>query len=68
MKERWKFSPEVGTIYQNHGGGTFKCLQVYGYNAKFRNIKSGWTFYAHECHKYTDGSIDWNWSTGGSFQ
>lgn len=48
MKERWKFSPEVGTIYENHGGGTFKCLSVSGYNATFKNTKSGWTF-LHMC-------------------
>ena len=67
MKDRWKFVPEVGTIYQNHGGGTFKCLSVRGRTARFVNINSGWTFLAHECHRYTDGSIDWNWSTGGRF-
>ena len=67
MKDRWKFVPEVGTIYQNHGGGTFKCLSVRGRTAQFVNINSGWTFVAHECHRYADGSIDWNWSTGGRF-
>ena len=67
MKERWKFVPEVGTIYENHGGGTFKCLSVSGYNATFKNTKSGWTFFAHVCHKYADGRIDWDYSTGGRF-
>ena len=67
MKERWKFSPEVGTIYENHGGGTFKCLSANGYNAVMRNVKSGWQFVAHICHKYENGQIDWEYSTEGRF-
>lgn len=65
--KRWKFRPEVGTIYENHGGGTFKCLSSNGYNAIMRNVKSGWQFVAHVCHLYENGQIDWNYSTEGRF-
>lgn len=68
MKKRWKYDPETGEKYQAHGGGEFVCLDARGRNAIMQNLKSGWTFLAHQVHVYKDGSIDWNWSTGGTFK
>ena len=71
--KRRPFQPEEGGIYENHGGGTFCCLGKIrkgplGWAATFQNTKSGWTFQANGIHGYPDGSIDWNFSTGGHFQ
>ena len=70
---RKHFTPERGTIYDNHGGGTFVCVGVpyrchIGIAARMQNIKSGWTFTARGIHKYEDGTIDWDYSVDGQFK
>lgn len=69
MKKRTKFTPERGTIYANQGGGHFVCLasSAVAGEATMQNIKSGWTFRAHGCGLYEDGTMDWDYSTGGVF-
>jgi len=72
-KDRRPFEPERGTIYMNHGGGTFRCLTAprrcfIGIAAMMQNTKSGWTFEARGIHTYDDGSIDWDYSTGGHYE
>lgn len=65
------FTPKTGEVYENQGGGTYRCL--WGRTgagcreAKMQNVKSGWTFIAHGCGIYEDGRIDWDYSTGGHF-
>ena len=68
-KKREKFTPKAGEIYRNQGGGTFRCLRS-GYstgNATMQNVKSGWTFSAHGCGIYEDGTMDWDYSTSGTW-
>ena len=64
------FTPEVGKVYHNHGGGDFKCTHVFAYRraAEMQNIRSGWTLVAHGIRQYTDGSIEWDYSTDGTFK
>ena len=63
------FLPEVGKVYENHGGGTFRCLEnKCGTTAVMQNVKSGWTFTAHGCRRYGDDTIEWDYSTGGRFE
>ena len=63
------FAPVPGEVYENHGGGTFRCLRsLYGTEAEMQNIKSGWTFTAHGCRRYQDNTIEWDYSTGGRFE
>lgn len=62
------FSPKVGKTYTNNGGGTFRCLQSFGADADFINTKSGWRFQAHGCRLYDNGTIEWDYSTGGYFE
>ena len=68
-KIRTKFIPKIKVIYVNAGGGKYKCLSVYDddYSAIMQNVASGWTFVAHGIGRYEDGSIDWDFSTGGHF-
>lgn len=63
------FLPEVGKVYENHGGGTFRCMSLKGgCTAVMQNTKSGWTFTAHDIVRYGDGRIEWGYSTGGRFE
>lgn len=69
--KREKFTPKVGEIYRNQGGGTFRCLWASGDRlgeAQMQNIASGWTLDAHGCGIYEDGTMDWDYSTGGHFR
>lgn len=69
MVKRIKLEP--GKKYQNHGdkegGEKYLCLQADNAGADLRNINSGWTFRAHCVNMFEDGSIDWDYSTGGRF-
>ena len=71
MSKRTSFTPRVGKIHQNQSGGTFRCLAVVGsddeHNVIMQNTKSLWTFQANGCAIYEDGTIDWDYSTGGHF-
>ena len=61
------FFPEVGKTYRNAGGGTYLCRRANGTTARMTNVKSGWDFLAHGCRSYSDGSIEWDYSTDGCF-
>lgn len=67
--KRTPFVPKHGEVYKNHGGGTFRCLDLEPTceTSWFQNIYSGWTFMAHGLRKYPDGTIEWDYSTGGFF-
>ena len=66
---RKPFVPEYGHVYDNAGGGQYKCTSYANSkdSALFRNVKSGWHFVAHGIGIYADGKIDWDYSTSGSF-
>ncbi len=61
------YYPIEGQIYDNEGGGIFKCIEENYTCPIMQNIKSGWTFRAHGTGIYEDGKIDWNYSTNGHF-
>ncbi|MBR2532509.1 MAG: hypothetical protein IKE56_07595 [Lachnospiraceae bacterium] len=67
---RRRFDPVKGEVYENEGGGTFRCLGaahwIYG-AVIMQNVRSGWTFKAHGVGIYKDGRIDWDYSTDGYF-
>lgn len=62
------FQPEENAVYRNAGGGEYLCTSAYGTTeAHMVNIVSGWSFLAHGCRRYPDGSIEWDYSTDGGF-
>ncbi len=65
--KRQRITPEQGKIYTNKGGGEFICLRGYKGDAVMKNTKSGWTFKAHGVQQYENGTIEWDYSTGGHF-
>ena len=68
---RKPFTPQPGAEYRNQGGGVFDCIGTadpeHADAFIMRNKASGWTFYAHGIGIYDDGSIDWDYSSGGRF-
>lgn len=65
---RTKFNPEIGRFYKSKGGSEYFCIAAdENGNAIMQNILSGWTFIAKGCGVYEDGTIDWDYSTGGYF-
>ena len=63
------FQPTEGEIYRNAGGGSYLCRRALNgsESARMVNVKSGWDFIAHGLRRYFDGSIEWDYSTGGCF-
>jgi hypothetical protein len=66
-ESRKPFSPVTGELYENAGGGRYRCLRADHTEASFINVASGWLLRAHGCGIYQDGKIDWDYSTGGCF-
>lgn len=63
-----RITPEQGKVYKNKGGGEFLCIRGFDGNAIMQNIASGWTFKANGVIQYEDGSVEWDYSTGGHFE
>ena len=65
-----RFIPSVDRIYENAGGGSYRCQLVRepDHEAWMQNVKSGWTCLAHGIVRYEDGTIEWDYSTGGHFE
>lgn len=62
-----RITPAQGNVYRNKGGGEFLCIRGYDGNAVMQNIASQWTFEANGVIQYEDGTIEWDYSTGGHF-
>ena len=67
---RKSFIAAVGEVYRNQGGGSFLCKTApdQAGGQIMQNTVSKWTFRAQGIGIYEDGSIDWDYSTGGYFQ
>lgn len=64
---------KCGEVYRNRGGGEYRCvtpgwLPYETGEERMQNVKTGWTFWAHGVVQYPDGSIEWDYSTGGYFE
>ena len=65
------FVPQVGQVYQNRNDRSYLCLSVEkrpllnDTTAQMRRTSDGWTLTAHGLIRYEDGTIEWNYSTGG---
>lgn len=66
---RKRFVPVTGGYYRNAGGGDYVCLRAVNAEdtAIMQNRASKWTLTAHGIGIYDDGTIDWDYSTGGYF-
>lgn len=57
-----------GKVYRNKNGGEYLCRIVLRDGAILVNTASGWQLEAHTVTKYDDGTIEWDYSTGGHFE
>lgn len=65
---RQKITPVEGKVYTNRCGYEYRCVRAYaGGDAIMENLKTGWTLHAHGVQQYEDGTIEWDYSTGGHF-
>ena len=65
-----RFAPQMGEVYENAGGGRYLCTRSWDedtWTARFLNTASGWELTAHGIVRYEDGTIEWDYSTGGGF-
>ena len=63
-----RFAPVEGEEYENAGGGRYYCDKCYSDSARMINVVSGWSCLAHRIVRYEDGTIEWDYSTGGHFK
>lgn len=82
MRENY-ILPVVGQIYKNQNGREYCCLsnascpneeaaqravELGEHQANMVRMGDGWSFTAHGLHQYEDGTVEWNYSTGGAFR
>ena len=61
-----RITPETDSIYLNRCGSKFRCTKVYiDGSAIMERLSDGWTLTAHGVCQYEDGTIEWDYSTGG---
>ena len=81
--QRNYFVPVEGQIYKNRNGSAYRCTGNETYPdavkektavslgkhwASMVRLTDGWSIRVHGVHQYEDGTIEWNFSSGGSFQ
>lgn len=81
MKKQY-IIPIIGQIYRNRNGGEYRCtgnsfymndtqkqraLSLGEHIAYMERVKDGWSLAAHGVIQYEDGTVEWNYSTGGRF-
>lgn len=59
----------AGQTYTNHNGSDYLCKSIQDSNsAVLERVKDKWTLVAHGIEKYEDGTIEWDYSTGGHWE
>lgn len=61
------FALEVGRTYTNRNGSEYLCKDVCGKSSYLKRVKDGWTLVVHIITMYEDGTIEWDYPTGGHF-
>ncbi|MBW7573157.1 hypothetical protein [Caproiciproducens faecalis] len=55
-----------GCTYTNHNGSDYLCISIPDENsAVMERVKDRWSLIAHGIKMYGDGTIEWDYSTGG---
>ena len=80
--EKQYIVPVVGRVYTNRNGGDYLCtgncfyfseeqerqsVALGEHIAYMKRVKDEWSLSAHDVIQYADGTIEWNYSTGGHF-
>jgi len=56
-----------GKVYTNRNGSEYLCKDISPWTGLhlMERVKDGWTLDAHVITMYEDGTIEWDYSTGG---
>lgn len=79
ITDRKHFSPTFGAVYENEGGGKYRCIDRVPRDMRSEpctalmqstNVVSfgAWTFMAKGVGIYPNGKIDWDYSTGDTWE
>lgn len=61
-----RFTPTEGEVYELRTGGRYRCEQVKAPGcAVMERENDGWNLVAHGLMQNPDGTIEWDYSTGG---
>ena len=69
--EKHYFVPVINRVYTNRNVRQYRCTGVVEGShpletvAYFTRLSDGWSLMAHGPQIYEDGTIEWNYSTGG---
>lgn len=55
----------IGRIYTNRNGNEYLCIGHSENGSIMERTKDSWTLTAHGITIYNDGTIEWDYSTGG---
>lgn len=67
--ERAYIRPAPGQVYRNRNGQDYRCITALsGHDAILERVSDHWTLIAHGVQQYRDGSIEWDYSTGGRWE
>ena len=61
------FTLEIGKTYTNRNGSEYLCKDVWDDCSYLERVKDAWALVAHVITMYEDGTIEWDYSTGGHF-
>ena len=66
--EKHYFVPVINRIYTNRNDRQYRCTGVVEGSRPWETVdglSDGWSLMAHGPQIYEDGTIEWNYSTGG---
>lgn len=64
--QRQYIDPEPGTVYPNRNGVRYRCTAALSeHGGIMERVTDQWTLEAHGVQQYLDGTIEWDYSTGG---
>lgn len=70
LDEAKRIMPEEGMVYTNRNGYRYLCTaapdsQGADQGAVMERVTDGWTLKAHNVYLFSDGTIEWDFSTCG---
>lgn len=73
LDEAKRIIPQEGAVYENRNGWRYLCVASPTEKdtddaATLQRVSDGWTLKAHNVYQYPDGTIEWDFSTGGHWE
>lgn len=73
LDEGKRIIPQEGVVYENRNGRRYLCVSSptekdTDEGATMQRVSDGWTLKAHNVYLYPDGTVEWDFSTGGHWE